>query len=186
MRKLAACSAFASASGDNPMKNLWRLLIFATSVVFAGAAAADEREFLKSLEGAWSGGGTVKLRINSSPINVSCSFDSKENDNDLSMQGTCRGMVLVTRSVGADLTVNGGRYSGTYIGPEGARSGLSGTRQGDAINLAIRWSKEVNGDRVASLTLQKVGSNGMMLRTTDVDPKSGKPVVTSEISLQRK
>jgi hypothetical protein len=168
------------------MKNLWRLLIVSSVLLAAGAASADEKEFLKSLQGAWSGGGTVKLRINSSPINVSCSFDSRENNYDLSMQGTCRGMILISRSVGADLTVNGDVYSGTYIGPSGGRSGLSGSRQGDAINLAIRWAKEVNGDRTASLTLQKVGSNGMVLRTVDVDPASGKSVVTSEINLQRK
>ena len=56
---------------------------------------------------------------------------------------------------------------------------------GNAINLAIRWAKEVNGDRIAKMTIEKIGSTGMRLTTVDTDPKTGKSVVTSQINLRR-
>jgi len=62
-------------------------------------------------------------------------------------------------------------------------TGLS--RSGNAINLGIRWAKDVNGDRKAQMTVEKVGENGMTLTTVDVDPESGKSVVTSQINLRR-
>ena len=152
----------------------------------AQASASEETAFLKSLEGNWAGSGTVKPRIGSAPIGVRCSFETRENADALSMQGTCRGMILISRSIGADIKVDGTRYSGVYIGPAGGRSALSGSRQGEAINLAIRWANEVNGDRNANLTVERVGSTGMVLKTVDTDPASGEAVVTSEINLQRR
>ena len=51
--------------------------------------------------------------------------------------------------------------------------------------LAICWAKEVNGDRSARMTIEKIGSNGLRLTTVDTDPKTGKSVVTSQIDLRR-
>ncbi len=45
----------------------------------------------------------------------------------------------------------------------------NGSRSGNAINLAIRWAKLVNGDRSAQLTVQKKGVNGILLTVTDRD-----------------
>ncbi|MDK1385646.1 hypothetical protein QN224_09530 [Sinorhizobium sp. 8-89] len=161
-------------------------LLAACGLFFAvGAAQADETAFLGSLEGQWAGDGMVKVRINRSPINVSCTFNSQASGPALSMKGTCRGLIVVSRAVGADLQFNGSSYSGFYVGPSGRRAGLTGNRRGNAINLTIRWPREVNGDRSANLTLQKVGQNGMRLVTTDVDPRSGYSVVTSDINLRR-
>ena len=64
-------------------------------------------------------------------------------------------------------------------------AGLNGNRSGDALVLGIRWAKAVNGDRTAQLKLEKVGDNGMRLRTTDKDPATGKNIVISEINLNR-
>ncbi len=58
-------------------------------------------------------------------------------------------------------------------------------RSGNAIKLAILWAKEVNGDRSARMTIEKIGSNGMRLTTIDTDPKTGKGIVTSQINLRR-
>jgi hypothetical protein len=162
------------------------LLAAATLSLFAGTVQADESAFLGSLEGKWAGGGMVRVRVDRTPINVSCNFDSQATDVALSMRGTCRGLIVVSRSIGADLQFTGVNYSGTYVGPSGRKSTLFGKRRGSAINLTIHWAREVNGDRRANLTLERVGENGMKLVTVDVDPRSGNRVVTSEINLQRK
>lgn len=163
----------------------WLLLVVMASFA-AGDARADEGTFLKSLGGSWAGGGMVRIRANMSPINISCNFNSQATGLALSMAGVCRGMLLISRTIDAKLRYGGSSYSGSYIGPRGGRAGLNGSRQGDAINLTIRWAKEVNGDRRADLILRKVGANGMQLTTVDVDPASGKRIVTSEINLKRR
>jgi hypothetical protein len=154
--------------------------------LFAGTVQADESAFLGSLEGKWTGGGMVRVRIDRMPINVSCNLDSQTTDVALSLKGTCRGLIVVSRSIGADLQFTGVNYSGTYVGPSGRKSTLIGKRRGSAINLTIHWAREVNGDRRANLTLQRVGENGMKLVTVDVDPRTGNRVVTSEINLQKR
>lgn len=166
---------------------MWRWLLMAALILPpTSASRADEGAFLKTLGGNWAGTGTVRIRAHMSPMNISCNFSSKASDAALSMEGVCRGMLLISRSIDAKLRFTGSTYSGSYLGPRGGRAGLNGTRRGDAINLTIRWAKEVNGDRSADLTLRKVGTNGMQLKTIDVDPASGKRIVTSEINLKRK
>ena len=52
-----------------------RPAIVAASMLFAASVAqATEAAFLQSLDGNWSGKGTVRVRTNSSPINVACKF----------------------------------------------------------------------------------------------------------------
>ena len=167
------------------MKNFARLFLAGGLIAAAGAVHAQEAEFLQSLDGDWSGKGTVKVRADSSPVNVTCNFDSDATETSLSLDGNCRGLVIVSRAIGADLKANGSKYSGSYVGAGTGTAGLSGSRSGNAINLGIAWAKEVNGDRKAQMTVEKVGDNGMTLTTVDVDPKTGKRVVTSAITLAR-
>jgi len=159
------------------------LAVFLT--LAATTAQANEAKFLNSLEGNWSGNGTVKVRVNSSPVEVTCKFNSDATDTSLSLDGNCRGLVIVSRAIGADLKASGSKYSGSYVGAGTGTAGLSGSRKGNAINLGIRWAKDVNGDRNARMTVEKVGENGMRLTTVDVDPKTGKNVITSQINLRR-
>lgn len=146
---------------------------------------AQEGEFLQSLDGNWSGDGTVKVRTNSSPISVKCAFRSDATDNTLTLDGNCRGLLIINRAIRADLKATGANYAGSYVGAGTGTAGLNGKRKGDAIHLGINWAKEVNGDRKAVMTVSRVGTNGMKLTTVDVDPKSGESVVTSQINLQR-
>lgn len=161
------------------------MFLAASALSIGTAAHASEAAFLQSLDGKWSGKGTVKVRTNSSPVNVTCKFDSDATETSLSLDGNCRGLVIVSRAIGADLKANGSKYSGSYVGAGTGTAGLSGTRSGNAINLDIAWAKEVNGDRKAQMTVEKVGDNGMRLTTIDVDPETGKNVVTSRINLRR-
>ena len=153
---------------------------------YGGAVGnAGEAEFLKSVDGSWSGKGTVKIRVNLFPLNVICKFASDATDTSLSLKGQCTGLMGLSRAIGADLRTDGATYSGFYRGAGTGIAGLNGKRVGNAIKLAISWAKDVNGDRSARLTIEKIGSNGMRLTTVDTDPKTGKSVVTSQIDLQR-
>ncbi|XUY28099.1 hypothetical protein RMR21_007100 [Agrobacterium sp. rho-8.1] len=155
----------------------------------AGLAAspvlADESEFLSSLKGSWKGSGTVTMKIGSKPINVTCTFDSTASGPTLRMNGTCRGLLVVRRAISADLSASGTRYRGNYVGPSGIPSALSGSRSGNSVNLSVAWKRVINGDRVAAMTITKVGSNGLRLRTTDKDGAGGPTVVTADIQLTR-
>lgn len=160
-------------------------LLAAFAFASPGSAQADESQFLQSLEGNWTGGGTVKVRTGSSPIKVNCKLSSDTSATSISLDGTCTGLVIFSRAIAADLKVTGASYSGSYVGAGTGTAGLIGKRSGNTINLGIRWAKEVNGDRAARMTIAKVGENGMRLTTTDIDPKTGKSVVTSQLNLTR-
>lgn len=168
------------------MNRIWQVWTMVALLCASGPAVASEANFLKSLQGKWTGGGPVRIRINWVPVTVSCKFDTEADDTALSLKGTCRGMMLMSRSISADIRYSGARYTGWYVGPKGGKARLNGSRSGNAIDLTIHWPKMINGDRIADLTVQKVGNNGMKLTTVDIDPKSGKEVVTSELSLTRK
>ena len=104
------------------------LLILAGSLALAQAprATAGEEQFLTSLKGQYEGKGQVRLRTNRGPINVTCSFGSTATANTLSLDGKCRGLVVVSRAIGAELTRRGSSYKGSYIGAGSGPATLSG------------------------------------------------------------
>jgi hypothetical protein len=161
------------------------LLALLAAICLTTPAIADESGFLKPLNGSWTGTGKVLRKIGASPINVSCRFTISSPGSSISMKGNCRGLLVISRAISAQLAARGNRYSGTYTGPSGATSQLSGNRQGDVINLAVRWARLVNGDRDANMTIRRQGDSQLMLRTIDKDPSTGKSVVTSDINLRR-
>lgn len=161
------------------------LLAVLAAICAAVPTYADESGFLKPLSGSWTGNGKMLRKIGDSPINVSCKFAISAPGPSISIRGNCRGLLIISRAISAQLTASGNRYSGTYTGPSGATSQLSGGRQGNVINLAVRWARLVNGDRDANMTIRRQGSSQLILRTIDKDLSSGKPVVTSEINLRR-
>ncbi|UVK41603.1 hypothetical protein LHFGNBLO_003664 [Mesorhizobium sp. AR10] len=167
------------------MKSFARFALAGCLLAGLGVAHADEADFLRSFDGNFAGKGEVKVTTDSPTVNVSCTFKSDATATSLSLNGVCRGLIVVSRNISADLKVKGAKYAGTYIGSRSGTAGLSGSRSGNAINLGIRWATEVNGDLKAQMTLEKRGENGMRLTTTDVDPKTGKSVVVSRIDLQR-
>ncbi|PDT27894.1 hypothetical protein CO660_19540 [Rhizobium sp. L9] len=146
---------------------------------------ASEAGFLQSLAGDWSGGGMVLTKIGGTNFNVSCTLRSDASASAVSMNGKCRGLAVFTRSFSASVKAAGQRYTGNYIGPSGQPSKLAGSRNGEALNLRVTWARIVNGDRDATLMIEKVGQDRLRLQTVDRDPTSGQSVVTSRIDLQR-
>jgi hypothetical protein len=162
------------------------LTLGCTLVIASPLANASEAQFLNTLDGQYEGQGRIRLRTDKAPINVDCTFSSATSETLLTLEGRCRGLLVVSRAIGAQLQINGNSYSGSYVGAGSGPASLSGKRSGNTLNLAIRWAKEINGDRRANLSVAKIGERGLSLKTTDKDPKSGEMVVTSEIILQRK
>lgn len=167
------------------MRSFAQFALAGCLLVAAGTAHADETKFLQSFQGSFAGKGTVQVTTQAPTVSVSCTFKSDATSSSLSLDGNCRGLVLVTRSISARLKTSGAKYSGVYVGSRTGPAQLNGSRSGNAINLAIRWAKLVNGDRSALLTVEKRGANGIVLTVTDRDPKTGKNVVTSRIDLKR-
>lgn len=148
-------------------------------------AHAQETGFLKSLAGDWSGTGMVLTKIGGTNFNVSCTLKSDASQSAVSMNGKCRGLAVFVRTFSANVKASGQRYSGNYIGPSGQPSRLIGSRQGDRLNLNVTWARVVNGDRKATLMIEKLGQDRLRLQTVDKDLISGQSVVTSRIDLQR-
>ncbi|RWM29294.1 hypothetical protein [Mesorhizobium sp.] len=161
------------------------LLLLAGCLTAAVDARADDADFLRSFQGSFAGDGTFKVSASAPTVNISCTFKSGATSTSLSLDGKCRGLILMTRAISADLKANGAGYTGVYVGSRTGPAQLNGSREGNALNLGIRWAKEVNGDRKAQLTVEKTGRDGMRLTVTDTDPKTGKTMVTSRIDLRR-
>lgn len=49
----------------------------------------------------------------------------------------------------------------------------------------VRWSRDINDDLVAEMTIEKIGNAGLRLRTTDKDPTTGRNTVASDIRVAR-
>lgn len=167
------------------MTKVFGILAAAAFCVSASPVIADDAEFLASFAGSWNGKGKFRISAGSSPMSVSCSFDAETSATSLSLDGKCRGMVVMSRKIGVTLETNGEGVSGSYVGSTTGPAGLSGRREGSAFDLSIRWAKAVNGDREAQMKVEKVGEDGMKLITTDIDPETGQAVVTGEITLSR-
>jgi hypothetical protein len=159
--------------------------LLAAGVCSTGVAHADETAFLHSLDGSWVGSGTVTVRADASPMKVSCKLETQTTASSLALNGKCNSFVIFSRVIGADLNVKGDTYSGSYVGAGTGTAGLSGKRYGSSINLDIRWAKDVNGDRAAKMTIEKVGKTGMRLKTSDTHPTTGESIITSLIDLKR-
>lgn len=162
-----------------------RFLAIVSAMAVLPAVAHGEDGFFTSLAGKWAGRGTVRVEARSTPVSVSCSFASSTTARSMDLDGSCTGLIVVSRDVGAVIRSEGTRFRGVYRGSRTGPAALSGTQSGNSLNLAIRWASNVNGDRSAALKLEKVGKNGMRLVTTDKDPDTGKSVVTSNIDLKR-
>ncbi|WP_117196402.1 hypothetical protein [Rhizobium terrae] len=165
------------------MRTLAAAAIFCASL--PAFSMASEDDFLRSIEGQWTGGGEVLRKLGGEKVKVTCDMKSDANASSLSMDGSCRALVVISRSFKANVTASGASYSGNYTGISGKPSKLIGARAGDTIDLDVTWANEIYGDRKARMTIQKVGANGLRIRTIDQDPSSGKTIVTTDLDLRR-
>jgi hypothetical protein len=162
------------------------LYLTAALAAVTSTAQAEDSEFLRTLDGEWIGKGEMTLQPNSAPVDVTCDFTASGAESSLTLDGKCRGATVVSRAISVGLNASGNRYSGSYRDADAGEAGLDGSRRGNAIDLTVHWASQVNGDREALLTIEKLGQNGMRLTAIDKNPETGKAAVTSEITLERK
>jgi len=67
-------------------------------------------------KGKYEGKGQIRLHTNRRPITVTCSFRSTATETTLSLNGKCRGLVVVSRSIDADPRVRGPLPEGYWHG----------------------------------------------------------------------
>lgn len=146
---------------------------------------SDEREFLSRFAGSWSGSGSVIRRSGENPTNVNCRMAGTNGENQVSIRGTCRAYLVFTREIGADIRFDpgSGQYSGTYTGSTIGPAALSGTRNGDAVNLTITWPRTVNGDTSAAMTIQNAGNGRLQIVVSDQIPAGGPQTQVTNIML---
>ena len=161
-------------------------LPLAAVLAFSPSPAASAA-FFDGLTGEWTGTGTARRTADADPLNLNCSFSTEAGEGVLNLEGTCRVLAILRQSVSASLeSADGETYQGTYVGPEGGHSVLSGTRSGNAIDLDVAWAEPVNGDNAARMELQRPNADTLVIRTIDQSPTTGAEVITSEITLARR
>lgn len=142
---------------------------------------ASESAFLQQFSGNWTGEGEVRMTPDSSPVGVSCEFDGQSAESSAVLDGTCTGMILFTRQLGAHFEVENNVYIGSYVGSPRGTATLEGSRDGSALNLTMQWP----GHPPASMTLESTQEGRMVLTTVEPHPETGQPVLTAELELQR-
>ena len=151
----------------------------------ASSPAMADAKFLDRFEGGWGGAGTIQRDIDSSPRKVTCTVDgARGGANSISLAGTCKALVVFTRSIGATLTYDpaSNRYSGVYTGSTKGPAQLSGRQRGDRLVLDITYAKPVFGDRKAVMTIASNGKSGFSMVVTDKVDGANKQ--TSNFSFQ--
>ena len=168
------------------MRYSWPILVclFATPAV---AASADDQTFLNRFEGDWSGGGPVRRNAQSPVINATCTVASDHAANRMSVGGSCRGAVVFTRDISANVSYDAatGRYSGTYVGARAGPAAISGKRSGNRVNFTMTWPKPVNGSTKARMTITNDGQGVLRIQVIS-QPQSNGPITTlSDLTFRR-
>jgi hypothetical protein len=146
----------------------------------AGAATA----VLDRYAGSFAASGTVLVGPNANSHQVRCQFTaSRQGATGLSLRGTCRAYLIISRSISVDLAWDpqSGRVTGTYTGSRVGPAQLIGRQVGADFDLTIEWPKPLYGDttaqmRVASLdpdrfrivVMDRIGVDGPVRATTDL------------------
>ncbi|KAB0680866.1 hypothetical protein [Aureimonas leprariae] len=150
------------------------------------SAARADASFLQRFDGGWQGSGTVQRDVDPSPRRVSCRVTgSRPTPNRVSITGTCRAAVIVTRRIGADIRYDPAskRFTGTYTGSTKGPAQVSGTQRGDALVLTMIYAVPIYGDRNATMTIRNAGNGQFSLVVTDkVD---GADKQTSNVSFSK-
>ena len=155
-------------------------LFFLAAFMLAGHLHADEVAFLKTLEGNWRGSGEVRLKPESSSVDVSCTLKSNASGTSVVMDGQCTGLLIFSRPLSASLQAEGNSYSGSYVGSPRGTANLSGNRKGETLDLHVQWPNQS-----ARMELASPGNGQMQIGTIETHPKTGEPVVTVQIALVR-
>ncbi|MEM6762509.1 MAG: hypothetical protein AAF615_06515 [Pseudomonadota bacterium] len=163
------------------MKRTVTALIIAMGI----APVAAEPSSVPDITGTWEGKGFVQKDENARKINVRCEIEGEQSVNQVGFDGVCRAMLVMKREIGAWLTKSDNGFTGTYKGAEVGLAELDGGPEVDGkIVLEMKFPKEVNGDDLATMTINLENSNVFTITTTDV-MLNGEEITTSEVTFVR-
>lgn len=155
----------------------------ASLLVFGLAATPASANFLDGMSGIWKGSGKAYLK-GLGNVGASCNMKGSGNPKALSMNGRC-GVLFFKIGLGLRLKdAGGGNFTGVYTGSRTGPAALSGTLDGNKLTMNITWGGEVNGDRSATMILQRTGAKSFS--QTVFDKVSGKNRRTSRFTFERK
>lgn len=165
------------------------IVVFAAATVAIGLTAsgpaqdaAAEAIMPPNLAGVWSGEGQVQKDENSKPISVRCNLTSEQSPTSIDFDGECRAMLIMKREIGAELTREGERFTGVYIGSRAGPAQLDGTMTApNTLTLSMTFEREVNGDDQAVMTIERPQDDRFTITTVDT-MVSGAEVTTSQIT----
>jgi hypothetical protein len=170
------------------MNILSRTVLVAGATLLAAPAMAQssDADYAQRFSGTFNGGGGVRTEASGSPWNAKCKINGTATATSVKLAGTCTAAVVVSRQIGADLTISpNGTFSGTYTGSKIGPAKISGKRSGDTLRLNVTWPKEVNGDTRATMTIVNSGNGSFTFAVDDLDKPGGNTVRMTDIRLSK-
>lgn len=141
-----------------------------------------ETGFLSSLEGRFSGNGTLQ-NAGGSSRSLKCQFNGDQEGARLSLDGSCSTAAIFSATIRIELRHDPrtGRYAGTFKESTGTVANLSGRRQGQRLTLAFNeTAQSVRPNPPATLTISRQPS-GVALTLRGSQPGKGQNL---DLSLQ--
>ncbi len=162
--------------------------VIATAGVSAAVVTPVGAEETPSLDisGTWKGKGFVQKNEKSGKMNVTCQIEGQEQGDEIGFDGVCRAMMVLKRAIGADILRSGQSYTGTYVGSDAGPAALHGDSQSNGrVVLTMTFPKIVNGDDVATMTIEPSTASMFKITTVDMMDDGETEVTTSQITFQR-
>lgn len=150
------------------------LLVLAQPGLAEPEGASGETGFLNSLEGRFSGNGTLH-NAGGSSRSLKCRFNGDQEGARLSLDGSCSTAAIFSTTIRIELRHDSktGRYAGTFRESTGTVANLSGRRQGQRLTLAFNETAEsVRPNPPATLTISRQ-DNGVELTLRGSQPGKG-------------
>lgn len=158
------------------------LLMLAQPGTAEQEADGGETGFLSSLEGRFSGNGTLQ-NAGGSSRSLKCQFNGDQEGARLSLDGSCSTAAIFSATIRIELRHDPrtGRYAGTFKESTGTVANLSGRRQGQRLTLAFNeTAQSVRPNPPATLTISRQPS-GVALTLRGSQPGKGQNL---DLSLQ--
>ncbi|MBN9026837.1 MULTISPECIES: hypothetical protein [Kaistia] len=168
------------------MRPQWPIML----CLFAGpalSATGDEQSFQNRFAGSWTGGGPVRRNAESPIIDADCAVTGDHAPNRMSISGSCRGAVVFTRDISADVTFNPatGRYTGTYVGARAGPATIVGKRNGNRVNFTMTWPKPVNGSTRARMSILNDGQGMLRIQVVSQPQANGPATTLSDLTFRK-
>ena len=150
------------------------LLVLAQPSMAEPEAGPGEAGFLSSLEGRFSGSGTLQNAGGTSRT-LTCRFDGDQEGSRLSLDGSCSTAAIFSATIRIELRHDPqtGRYAGSFRESTGTVANLSGRRQGQRLTLAFNETADsVRPNPPATLTISRQ-QGGVALTLRGSQPGKG-------------